>query len=387
MDQNRDVINEKRILIEGWRGINHSFALVNQHQLIWLTKLTSQLYHNDVPYTNGAWGKELNSNGFDPKMNSIITNIPSCRGQSRPPDITYRIASPLRTCEFNSEFKYVFGTSELQTLEGKGSDEDIRMLIQNENEMIVTPSSWSAVGFSNAGIPQERIKVIPHGIEPSIFYPEEDYLVNQYRKNIGIDESDFVILSLGAMTENKGIDTLLLAFAILKKKYSHIRLILKDQSNLYGSGPTNELRSFVTTKPKIFSQAVLSGIILMSDNLSQNMLRTLYSSVQCYASPYRAEGFNLSPLEAAACGVPIIITDGGSTEEYAHDSFTIKIASAPKTFNNQNYLEPDLDSLVEELSYLIQGKSNRLSKNIALSRIKELHSWEYATKELYNTFS
>ena len=277
-----------------------------------------------------------------------------------------------------------FGTSELQTLEGKGSDEDIKILIQNENETIVTPSSWSAIGFSNAGISEERIKVIPHGIEPSIFYPEENGLVNQCRKKLGIGESDFVILSLGAMTENKGIDILLLAYAILKKKYHHIRLILKDQSNLYGSGPTNELRSFITKNPKVFSQFVRSGIILISDNLSTDMLRTLYSSVQCYASPYRAEGFNMTPLEAAACGVPVIITDGGSTEEYAHKSFAIKISSTAKSINNQHYLEPDLDCLIEELFNLIEGKSNQLSEKIALSRIKELHSWEHATKLLYN---
>jgi len=384
MIQKKSVINEKRILIEGWRGINHSYALVNQYQLIWLSKLTSHLYHHDVQYINGAWDKEVNSNGFDPKMNSIIANISACNGQSRPPDITYRIASPLKSCEFNSELKYVFGTSELQTLEGKGSDEDIKILIQNENETIVTPSSWSAIGFSNAGISEERIKVIPHGIEPSIFYPEENGLVNQCRKKLGIGESDFVILSLGAMTENKGIDILLLAYAILKKKYHHIRLILKDQSNLYGSGPTNELRSFITKNPKVFSQFVRSGIILISDNLSTDMLRTLYSSVQCYASPYRAEGFNMTPLEAAACGVPIIITDGGSTEEYAHKSFAIKISSTAKSINNQHYLEPDLDCLIEKLSNLIEGKSNQLSKKIALSRIKELHSWEHVTKMLYN---
>ena len=186
------------------------------------------------------------------------------------------------------------------------------------------------------------------------------------------------------MTENKGIDILLLAYAILKKKYHHIRLILKDQSNLYGSGPTNELRSFITKNPKVFSQFVRSGIILISDNLSTDMLRTLYSSVQCYASPYRAEGFNMTPLEAAACGVPIIITDGGSTEEYAHKSFAIKISSTAKSVNNQHYLEPDLDCLIEELFNLIEGKSNQLSKKIALSRIKELHSWEHVTKLLYN---
>ena len=40
----------------------------------------------------------------------------------------------------------------------------------------------------------------------------------QIREKLGIKKEDFVISNIGAMTENKGIDYLLVAFAIIRKK-------------------------------------------------------------------------------------------------------------------------------------------------------------------------
>ena len=44
-----------KICIEGWRKINHSYALVNQRQLIELLKYPIHLKHKDIPYFNENW--------------------------------------------------------------------------------------------------------------------------------------------------------------------------------------------------------------------------------------------------------------------------------------------------------------------------------------------
>ena len=77
----------------------------------------------------------------------------------------------------------------------------------------------------------------------------------------------------------------------------------------------------------------------------------LYGSCDAYVSPYRAEGFNIPSLEAAACGIPVILTSGGSTDDYYHPSFALKIEGKRKTSNgNWNYIEPNLESLVSNMS-------------------------------------
>ena len=51
----------------------------------------------------------------------------------------------------------------------------------------------------------------------------------------------------------------------------------------------------------------IKDIIVISKNLRITELNNLYN-LDCYASPYRAEGFNLTPLEATSSGTPIIVT-------------------------------------------------------------------------------
>ena len=76
--------------------------------------------------------------------------------------------------------------------------------------------------------------VVSHGIDPASFRPIERKARKTLRNLMRVRNDDFVLLSVGAMTENKGIDLLLTAFARLRAKHRHLKLVLKDQSNLYG---------------------------------------------------------------------------------------------------------------------------------------------------------
>ena len=86
------------ILIEGWRGINHSYALVNQWQIKELIKL-SNLSFKDIPYFNENWSSKKNDSGLKDEVKNIVNGI-------QPPlknikyDVTYRISAP---------FNFVFG--------------------------------------------------------------------------------------------------------------------------------------------------------------------------------------------------------------------------------------------------------------------------------------
>ena len=51
------------ILVEGWRNINHSYALVNQWQIFELIK-SSNIYFKDVSYSNKNWNSQKNDSGL-----------------------------------------------------------------------------------------------------------------------------------------------------------------------------------------------------------------------------------------------------------------------------------------------------------------------------------
>ena len=55
--------------------------------------------------------------------------------------------------------------------------------------------------------------------------------IQNVKKKYEIKDENIVLSNIGAMSENKGIEVLVSAYGILKKKHKNLKLILKDQSN------------------------------------------------------------------------------------------------------------------------------------------------------------
>jgi glycosyltransferase involved in cell wall biosynthesis len=108
--------------------------------------------------------------------------------------------------------------------------------------------------------------------------------------------------------------------------------------------------------------------------LAPSELVKLYQASDAYASPYRAEGFNLPVLEAAACGLPLLVTLGGATDEFTHSSFALYIKSEEMIGGKEqgmqgrsHHMEPDpehLKSLILTLSSQYEGNPTVINKNI-----------------------
>jgi glycosyltransferase involved in cell wall biosynthesis len=382
------LIQKRSLLIEGWRGINHSYSMVNQYQLKEILKYKFDLYHLDVPFFNSHWNARINSDGLDSNSKQLISSIPvsSKFDYDKKINTTYRISFPFNFSNSNSEKLFIFGTSEFQNIEGMVANDLLKTGIENITLKIITPSNWSKVGFLNAGFRDDRIHVIPHGVDLDIFKPANLSRKKEFRKALGVEDDDFLILSVGAMTENKGVDILIRAFLQLAKKYNHVKLVLKDQSKLYGIFAKNLLKTYATEQSIFLDEKILARVICLSDNLTLAQLSGLYSSADCYVSAYRAEGFNLTPLEAAACGTPIVITSGGATDDYFNDSFAVPLDGKKISLGLKTFIEPSLDDLIEKLSNLVEGKKFRLNSIAAVDFISNNFSWHSVTKKLVSLF-
>ena len=66
----------KHLLIEGWRGVNHSFALVNQCQILELHRLGDlRLFHRDLPFAMAHWNTKSNGAGFSAGGAAVIEGL------------------------------------------------------------------------------------------------------------------------------------------------------------------------------------------------------------------------------------------------------------------------------------------------------------------------
>jgi len=137
------------------------------------------------------------------------------------------------------------------------------------------------------------------------------------RTRLGLQPEQHVFLNLGAMSVNKGIDLLLRAFFEVHKRNPNARLVLKDEKNLYGLSGVAVVQDAMKRFPELSNQTFLDAIKLLSVTLPLAEMRELYCLADTYVSPYRAEGFNLPVIEAIACGTPVIVTQGGATDDFA----------------------------------------------------------------------
>ena len=377
------------ILVEGWRNINHSYALVNQWQIFELIKSTN-IYFKDVSFSNENWNSQRNDSGLRNEVKNVINKIPLASDNINY-DITYRISAPFNfDKKFNSKLIFIFATSEYKNnlFKSDYTNGDPIQLSREKNFFIHTPSNWSKKSFLASGFREDQVIVVPHGVDVETFNLISESEKKNIRDKYNIKSDDYVLTNIGAMTQNKGVEDLVAAYGILKKKNKNLKLILKDQSNLYDRNANSPIKNMQSSKfnqkYQIFNEQMYNDIIIISKNLNFDELRNIYSITDCYVSPYKAEGFNLTPLEAAACGTQIVVTDGGPTDDYFDDCMGFKIESKEKSLNESIYLNPKTNSLIEILDSIINKIDDK--KDVRSKLVHKNFSWENIVKKLKKEF-
>lgn len=329
-----------KILIEGWTDTYHSYALVNCFHIYHFKKLypSVTIYRRQIPHYSSSW--KLEENIYPQHIQEAIDNTPVWNGEDI--DLIFRLAFPYHISRKQFDQKrypsnirtdkipiIVFYTAETQSLDLQTFHPFIpqqsllhNILQQYTNLHFVTPSKWSQRAMKPILSPT-RNKVIPHGFDPQVFYPLKDRdKVVQMKRTYKIPPNRVVFLHAGAMTRSKGVENVLyILFRLSVNAKLPVHLVLKCSDSLYQSGKIikhyfSKLRSILSVPEYYVNYFIQNHITVITDTFSCDQMNTLYNLSDIYFSPYTAEGFNLSPLEALASGCRLIITKGGCTDEY-----------------------------------------------------------------------
>ncbi len=373
----------KRLLIEGWRQVPHSYGLVAQaHCLCLLERDDVELRFLDLPYFLASW--QRTSGLSSPEQEHALMSI-------REPEATFVPDATFRLWPERPNFsapdagrKFVFATAEYRVLldeyvNGYRSAGDVPDSVD-----VITPSQWSAHAFTRFGMAPERVHILPHGIDPRIYCRDETSRAAT-RQHLAIGD-DFLFMSVGAMTWNKGLDVLLAAFSRVLEKRPSTRLLLKGVDALYPS--KSYVQEVVGDLPAPARNAVARRLIYVGGTFSMARMGDILRAADCYVSPYRAEGFNLPVLEAAACGVPVLCTAGGPTDEFTDPASTLRIRSTPgvrplTATQTGDFLVPDVDHLVDLMLYVADDppKARELGAQAALHTHRHF-TWDKVTDRL-----
>jgi len=380
-----------RLLIEGWRGISHSIAMVNQHQILALLRTgVMDLYHRDLPFFMTHWNTQNNGAGFkdeDTRRIAALMDLPD-----EDADFCFRISSPVPAPRVSRAKTLTFMVTEFG-LEKNSFMAPTTLMSDytRDGDLVVTPSRWSRDRLIDFGLDEAGVRVVPHGVDHSVFFPLEQGERTTLRENFGIGPDVIVFLNVGAPIWNKGMDLLLLAFAHVHQKTPQTRLIIKDGSQLYGIGFQSILNQFVEDHPSLVSQSLIESISVVSGNITQGQLAQLYGVCDCYVAPYRAEGFNLPALEALATGRPVIVSSGGATDDFCHGAAVSRIPSAFRRgplggHAAASWVEPYLPALVELMVEAVaRGPIYPNLQTAAVEQTQSL-SWDRVTKSLIELY-
>jgi glycosyltransferase involved in cell wall biosynthesis len=197
------------------------------------------------------------------------------------------------------------------------------------------------------------------------------------RRQLGLD--GFVFLSVGAMTANKGTELLLKAFAELVQKRPDARLVLKGLDPLHNS--RERLQREFAALPFPIRRILQEKVHYIGEQWSMDAMALLYQAADIYVSPYHAEGFNIPVLEAAACGLPLICTGGGPTDDFVTDAFCRKIRARSEPAHYEDVmgrqLFPDLDHLIALMNTTMDDETWRRTASAAGPRhAHEKFNWD-----------
>jgi glycosyltransferase involved in cell wall biosynthesis len=151
------------------------------------------------------------------------------------------------------------------------------------------------------GVPRSRIAVVPHGVSPGL-RPMSGEELAPVRKRLHLPER--FVLFVGTIEPRKNLLTLLEAWAMMRDR--------PDLVIVGGWGWNFEpIRERITR---------LGDKVHHLDAIQPAELPAIYNLARVLAHPAWYEGFGLPPLEAMACGTPVVVSDSTSLPEVVGDA-------------------------------------------------------------------
>lgn len=178
-------------------------------------------------------------------------------------------------------------------------------LTQHEKDYLV--QQW--------GIPGQKIRVIGVGLDieknPGPAQPDEKNI----RQELGIPKTVPLIAFVGQHGLHKGIETLLLAMAIVWRTFPNVRVLIAGGTSPF-SDLFKELRDFIDHRPrkgmkKKKDAPLTDQRVLFLDNIDETLKNNILATCDIFTTPSGFESFGITILEAwkhkrpvVACRIP-----------------------------------------------------------------------------------
>lgn len=166
------------------------------------------------------------------------------------------------------------------------------------DELFTVSQLWQDTLLTDYG---RHAPVVGNGVDLTHFSAQikpEDY---QLRSRYGLPEHTPFILSVGGVERRKNTLLLLEAFEAIRQDKPDLHLVIAGGASLLNH--TDYRRLF----DERVQSADLEKVVTVTGTIADDDMPALYRQASVLAYPSQTEGFGLCPLEAMACGTPVIV--------------------------------------------------------------------------------
>lgn len=176
----------------------------------------------------------------------------------------------------------------------------VRRSAQRATRLIAVSSATAGDIHELWEMSTERVRVVPNGVDDAFTPGESAQARAAVLARWGIDAP--FVLHVGSLEPRKGLDVLIDAGELASSRGASWGVVLAGSSGFRGE--------------EITARARASGACLLLGPVRDEELLDLYRAAAALAAPALYEGFGITPLEAMACGTPVVIAgDSGGLQE------------------------------------------------------------------------
>lgn len=210
------------------------------------------------------------------------------------------------------------------------------------------------------GISDEKVEVIPNGIDIGKFKPMDKIAA---RKELGIAADKKILISVGGLVKRKGFHEVIALLPEIKKKHPDIMYLIVGGATVEGNyGP--ELR-------KTVRRLHLENDVLFAGHQPHDKIYKWLSASDVFCLATGNEGWANVFLEAMACGLPVVASDvGGNREVVSSEDYGLLF---------------DINNKKEMADAILKALGQKWDKNKIISYARS-NTWDIRINQLLNNF-
>lgn len=138
----------------------------------------------------------------------------------------------------------------------------------------------------------ERVRVVPCGVDA------------RFSPGVGADRARPYLLTVGRLQPRKNLEGAVAAFELVAGAHPEHELVVVGARGWHDDALLDRVRA-----------SPVADRIVLAGRVTDDELVALYRGADCFLFPSRYEGFGFPPLEAMACGTPVVCSDASSLPE------------------------------------------------------------------------